>query len=303
MGPRPGRRQRRRLRPQGARERVPDRVATPGPPGGADRRGGAGTGHRRDTGVRRQPGRRLALRLWVAAQAASGDRAALLRAADRGGDRRPDGHLGRHGEEPEQPRPRRAPSRPARPSRDHRRGVRPMTAEELLTRTLAQVADATDYPAIPMATVVARSRAVRGTRRRRVAFVAAAAVVVVGGLSAAVALGGGGDHSPPGPAGPLGDLQQGAPPRVDYLEGDTFVTTSGERITSPRFAKAAAAVAWKNGVLTAPRPTSRHPLPTITFVSGGAPASLGCGTPSFAVPAGGADPVYWLSSQCDPHRG
>ena len=178
-----------------------------------------------------------------------------------------------------------------------------MTAEDLLTRTFAQVADATDYPTTPMTTVVARSRVVRGNRRRRVAFVAAAAVLVAGGLSAAVAMGGGGDHSPPGPAGPLGDLQQGAPPRVDYLEGDTFVMTSGGRITSPRFAKAAAAVAWKKGVLTASRPTSRHPLSTITFVSGGAPANLGCGTPSFAVPAGGADPVYWLSSQCDPDRG
>jgi hypothetical protein len=149
-----------------------------------------------------------------------------------------------------------------------------MTAEELLTRTFAQVADTTDYPATPLATVVARSRAVRGSRRR-VAYVAAAAVVLAGGLSAAVALGGG-DHSPPAPAGPLGDLQQGAPPRVDYLEGDAFITTSGEQFTSSRFAKAAAAVAWKNGVLTASRLTSRHPFSTITFVSGGASADLGC---------------------------
>jgi hypothetical protein len=126
-------------------------------------------------------------------------------------------------------------------------------------------------------------------------------VVVAGGLSAAVALGGG-DHSPPAPAGPLGDLQQGAPPRIDYLDGDTFVTTSGVRITSPVFAKAGAAVAWKKGVLVAGTPTSRHPFSTITFVSGGAPADLGCGTPSFAVPADAGDPVFWLASECSPQR-
>jgi len=177
-----------------------------------------------------------------------------------------------------------------------------MTAEDLLTRTLNEITEATEYPTTSMSTVVARSRAIRGGGRRRVALLAAAAVVVAGGLSAALLLGHGGD-STPGPAGPLGDLEQGPAPKVDYLDGDTFVTTSGERVTSPAFAKAVTAVRWKNGVLTASRGTISHPLSTISFVSGGATSRVGCGTPSFAVPLDGGDPAYWLATGCRLDRG
>ena len=128
----------------------------------------------------------------------------------------------------------------ARSSRDLRRGGRPMTAEDLLTRTFTEVTETTAYPTTPMSTVLARSRAIRGARRRRVASLAAAAVVV-GGLSASLLLGHGGD-STPAPSGPLGELPQGPAPKIDYLDGDTFVASTGDRISSPSFAKAATAV-------------------------------------------------------------
>jgi hypothetical protein len=173
-----------------------------------------------------------------------------------------------------------------------------LTSEDLLTRTFAEVTERTEYPSTQMATVVARSHAVRADRRRRVAYVAAAAVVAVGGVSAAVALGGGGD-GPPAPAGRLDALPTGAPPKIDYLDGSTFIMTSGQRLTSPLLAKAEDAVAWRTGVLVAGRATSRHPFSRISFLSRGAPASsLGCGGSSLAVPAGRGDPIYWLSSAC-----
>src|SRR5262245_43076297 len=173
-----------------------------------------------------------------------------------------------------------------------------MSVEDLLTRTLTEVAETTDHRSTPLSTVVARSRTIRSGRRRRVSLLAAAAVVAAGGLSAALMLGNGGDTTP-SPAGPLGDLEQGAPPRVDYLDGNTFVSVSGDRVTSPTFAKAAAAVRWKKGGLVALRGgTSRHPSSSISFVSGGTTSRIGCGPPSFAVPAGGGDPVYWLAAGC-----
>ena len=111
-----------------------------------------------------------------------------------------------------------------------------MTAEDLLTRTLTGVTETTEYPTTPMSTVVARSRAIRGARRRRIAALTAAAVVVAGGLSATLLLGHG-DDSTPGPTGPLGELPQGPAPKLDYLDGDTFVATAGVRISSPTFAQ------------------------------------------------------------------
>ncbi len=173
-----------------------------------------------------------------------------------------------------------------------------MTAEDLLTRTLTGVTETTDYPTTPMSTVVARSRVIRGGRRRRVAALAAAAVVVAGGLSATLLLGHGGDSSP-GPTGPLGELPQGPAPKLDYLDGDTFVTSTGDHFSSPTFGKARAAVRGPKGVLVAWNGgTSRHPLSLISLVSGGTTTRVGCGAPSFAVPVDGGDPVYWLGDGC-----
>jgi hypothetical protein len=171
-----------------------------------------------------------------------------------------------------------------------------MTAEDLLTRTFTEITESTEYPTTPMATVTARSRAIRGGRRRRVAALAAAAVVV-GGLSATLLLGHDGDATPT-PTGPLGELPLGPAPKLDYLDGDTFVTSTGDRFSSPTFGKAATAARWKSGVLVGSRSTSRHPFTTISFVSGGSTSVVGCGAPSFAVPADDGDPVYWLSAHC-----
>jgi hypothetical protein len=176
-----------------------------------------------------------------------------------------------------------------------------MTAEDLLTRTLTGVTETTEYPTTAMSTVLARSQAIRGGRRRRIAALTAAAVVLAGGLSATLLLGHGGD-STPGPSGPLGELPQGPPPKLDYLDGDTFVASTGDRVSSPTFAKATTAVQWKNGVLVASHDTARHPYMSISFVSGGATSRIGCGALTFAVPTYGGDPAYWLADECRPGR-
>ena len=177
-----------------------------------------------------------------------------------------------------------------------------MTTEDLLTRTLTGVTETTEYPTTPMATVVARSRAIRGGRRRRVAALTAAAVVVAGGVSATLLLGHGGD-STPGPAGPLGELPQGAAPKLDYLDGDTFVASTGVRVSSPTFGRAVNAVRSQGGVLVTSRGTTRHPNLSISVVTGGVTTRLGCGASSFAVPSDGGDPVYWLADGCQPASG
>jgi hypothetical protein len=177
-----------------------------------------------------------------------------------------------------------------------------MSAEDLLARTFSEVTEHTDYPSTPVATVLASAHDIRGRRRRRIAVVAAAAVVVVVGASAAMSLGHD-DNTPPQPAGPLADLPKGDSPKIDYIDGDAFVTTSGRRVTSPAFSRAADAVAWGKGVLVASQPTSRHPFSSISFVSGGSTSNVGCGAPSFAISPDGGDPVYWLSSECKPRGG
>jgi hypothetical protein len=177
-----------------------------------------------------------------------------------------------------------------------------MTAEDLLTRTLTGVTESTEYPTTPMSAVVTRSRAIRGGRRRRIAALAAAAVVLAGGLSTTLLLGRG-DDSTPGPTGPLGELPQGPAPELDYLDGDTFVASTGERASSPTFARAAEAVRSTSGVLVASRGTTRHPNGSISVVTGGVATRLGCGALSFAVPSDGGDPVYWLDAGCRPASG
>src|SRR5262249_26410728 len=162
--------------------------------------------------------------------------------------------LGRHRQVPEQPRHRDAPSKPARPSGDLGRGGRTMTVENLLTRTFAEVTETTDYPSTPLATIAARSRAIRATRRRRVALVAAAAVVVVAGVSAAVLLQNDED-APPQPAGPLIEVVPGSPPKVAYLDGDTFVSATGQRVTAPVFRQAETATPFDGDLVVAARPT------------------------------------------------
>ena len=100
----------------------------------------------------------------------------------------------------------------------------------------------------------------------------------------------------PARAGSLPDLPQGQAPQVAYLEGNAFVTPSGERVTAPVFRTATTAATFGTGVLVAGRTTTQRPFASIWLVSGGAMRRLGCGTPSFAV--GSGDPAYWLSQGC-----
>ena len=176
-----------------------------------------------------------------------------------------------------------------------------MSAEDLLTRTLTEVVETTDYPTTSTSTVAARSRSLAHARRRAIALVAAAAAVAVVGGTAVVMLNH--DHattrSPTqhlDPAVSLPDIPQGEAPQVAFLEGDTFVTENGERVTAPVFRTATTAASFGDGVLVASRTTDQRPFATISLVSGGSTQRLGCGTPNFAL--GSGDPVYWLSDGC-----
>jgi RNA polymerase sigma factor (sigma-70 family) len=175
------------------------------------------------------------------------------------------------------------------------------TAEDLLTRTLTQVVETTEYPTTSTATVAARSRALVHARRRATArVVAAAAVLVTGGWVVvrmehehATTASQTGHHAP---AGSLLDLPQGEAPGVAFLDGDAFVTASGKRVTAPAFRTATTVTTFGDGVLVAGRTTTQRPFAAISLVSGGSTRRLGCGTPSFAV--GSGDPAYWLSEGC-----
>ena len=175
----------------------------------------------------------------------------------------------------------------------------PTSAESVLTRTLEEVVETTDYPTTTTAAVVARLRALDRARRRTAALVAAAAAVVVVGGAAMVRL----DHartpSPTAdqfPAGSLSGLPQGEAPHVAFLDGTTFVTAGGERISAHVFGTATTATPLGGGVLVAGRTTTQRPFAPISLVEGGSTRRLGCGTPSFAL--GSGDPAYWLSRGC-----
>jgi RNA polymerase sigma factor (sigma-70 family) len=170
------------------------------------------------------------------------------------------------------------------------------TSEELVTQTLREVTETTDYPFTWPSAVAARARALARARRRAVALLAAA-VVLVGG---SVVLRLNRDHAPaaatPEVARSLADLPQGKAPQVSYLDGDAFITAQGERVTAPVLRGATTATAVGDGVLAAGRTTSQRPFATIDLVSGGTTHRLGCGTPTFALGTG--EPAYWLSDGC-----
>ena len=101
-----------------------------------------------------------------------------------------------------------------------------MTAEDLLTRTLAEVTEMTEYPSTPLDTVVARAGQAHRRKRWTTSLVAAAALALVGG-STALWLSRDTSSSTPAPAGPLTKIVPGAPPKVAYLVGDTYVINFG----------------------------------------------------------------------------
>ena len=180
------------------------------------------------------------------------------------------------------------------------------SAEDLLTRTLTEVVETTDYPTTSTATVAARSRALVHARRRATALRRRGR-----GGARRWRLGGGpagprprDDREPDraprtradaprppagrGPAGRLSSRATRSSPRV------------AQRVTAPAFRTATTAATVGDGVLVASRTTTQRPFAVISLVSSGSTRRLGCGTPSFAV--GSGDPAYWLSAGLSVRR-
>ena len=229
----------------------------------------------------------------AAAQAARGGRAALLRTADRGRDRRPDGHLGRHRDVAEQPRARLAAGVAARPSGAHRRPHHreggpddrrgPADADPDRGRRDAP----TTRPRRRRPSPPARARSPTHAAVRRPSPPRPRPCVVAGGWAVVSA----GPRSRDRPGAPTAtprpvrgrcrDLPQGAGPRVAYLEGDAFVTATrraGHRAGVPHGhdrGHVRRPACWWPG-----RTTTQRPFASISLVSGGSTRRLGCGTPT-----------------------
>lgn len=170
------------------------------------------------------------------------------------------------------------------------------TSVDVLTRTLSEVTETTDYPFTWPSAVAARARALALARRRAMALVVAAVVVVGGSVGLVLHQDRATAPSTPEVARSLPDLPRGTAPRVPYLDGDAFVTPQGDRVIASVLRDATTATAVGDGVLVAGRTTSQRPFATIDLVSGGATHRLGCGTPTFAL--GRGEPAYWLSVGC-----
>jgi hypothetical protein len=201
---------------------------------------------------------------------------------------------------------------------------------DLLTETLREIAERTDYPTTPVSTVAARARAMRG-RRRRTTVLTAAAVVVAIAVPGALWSHRSPDTSPGPPpelsSGPsssptastsqppviaLDALPKGPEPTVDYLDGETFVGISGEHLDLPPGTDAVAR-ARGGGLLVATADSAPEPA----FVQGFAGrlalvdqgpdhtgrVDLGCGAMQFAFSADGTQVAYWSMTGCDPTRG
>lgn len=112
------------------------------------------------------------------------------------------------------------------------------TTEDLLREALHARADRTTYEPTSVADVATRARFEQRRQTRGRVLVAAAAAAAVA-LPVGLVLGTGPDSSPE-PAGPtepvtvridsLTDLEQGAPPAIDHVDGSTYVFASGERL-------------------------------------------------------------------------
>lgn len=196
-----------------------------------------------------------------------------------------------------------------------------MNPEDLLTDALHDRVERTDYPSTPLATVAGRAGAIRARRRRTTALAAAAAVAVVV-VPGAVWLGRSPDASsqpgqslssgpstdPTAPTVaaplPLDALPFGQKPGIDYLEGDTYVTMNGDRISSPAFGTAGAATPVRGGILAAEaRPAGQmgsFRLSQISLNDNGEAHELGCGTARFAMSTDGVQSAYWLADSCTP---
>ena len=310
VGPDPRRRRRRRLRPPDPGQRVPYGVASAGPPGASCSSRCCPTAPRAGlAGVRREPRGGLGLRLLAAAPQRT---VVVLRFYEQLTEAEIADLMGvsrRHRDVAEQPRARLAARVAARPSGAlrRRRTLRHDDLEDLLTRTLTEVAETTDYPSTSTSTVAARSRALAHATppRDRRSSSRPPPWLVVGGS-------GGGParravtrttRSPtahPDPCGLAPRPPAGARHRsVAYLDGDTFVTAQRR-------------AGHRTGVRARPRPRATFGdrraggrayddrsgrSPTISLVSGGADATSRLRHPDRSRWASG-DPAYWLSDGC-----
>src|SRR5262245_13321460 len=168
--------------------------------------------------------------------------------------------------------------------------------EPALARSFFDETDDVEYPVTPLAAVARRADEIRGARRRTTTKVASV-VLAAGVVVSAVTLIGRGDGTDEtlAPVAPLSQLRLGAAPEVGYLDGNTFVSRSGDRFTSPTFHRAQTVAEYDDGVFVAGPVSSRRPFPTISRIIHASTVHVGCGTPAFVLGAAGADPTYWLS--------
>jgi hypothetical protein len=179
---------------------------------------------------------------------------------------------------------------------------------DLLTRTLDEVAQQTDYPTTPVLDVRRRARAAQSRRRRTAGLAAAAAVVLVVTptavwLSRSPGTSPSPSHeltsSPSVPTSPwprLEALPRGPKPGIDYLIGDTYVEMGGGHLTSPSFARASSVALRQGGVLVAT--PHRGPVADLSIVTDGHVTSLGCGSSRFAITADRVETAYWHADSC-----
>jgi hypothetical protein len=189
-----------------------------------------------------------------------------------------------------------------------------MNHEDLLTDTLHDRVERTDYPSTPLAAVAGRAGAIRARRRRTTALAAAAAVAVVV-VPGAVWLGRSPDASPrpgqtlsSGPTssptrsqvapGDLASLPLGAKPGIDYLADDTYVAMDGRRTTDPALRLANAATPVRGGLLFAVPAKTSPDVARLWLRSQGNDQSLGCGSKHFAMSTDGTQTAYWVMDSC-----
>ncbi|HEY3528101.1 MAG TPA: hypothetical protein VGK78_03050 [Nocardioides sp.] len=184
--------------------------------------------------------------------------------------------------------------------------------EDLLTQTLHEHTERTDYPTTPLLTVAARARAVRA-RRRRTTVLAAAATIAAVAVPGAVWLGRSPDASTEptvapstttssatvstSPSTALADLPVGHKPGIDYLDGDTYIDMNGGRLQDPALTTATVATPVRGGLLFA-LPGKTPDLAELWVHGQNGDQQLGCGRGHFAMSADGVQSAYWVKDSC-----
>jgi hypothetical protein len=193
-----------------------------------------------------------------------------------------------------------------------------MTAEDLLTRSLREVTEKTDYPSTPVETVVRRAGAVRARRRRTRALAAAAAVAAVAvpgavwwnhspGTSLQPTVSPSSSSSPTSsPSGPtaLAELPFGHKPGIDYLDGATYVGMGGGNVTEPLLKKVTSVALTRGGLVVALRSTlPDDTIGDLQLLTDQGDQGPGCGANRFAISADRVETAYWVMDSCTTGSG